>query len=76
MGWRVFAAAVSGEAHATVYLTPEGRVCLRAQEGRELLCEVFAERIEDVVLEAAFSELPQPLYDALLDALARRAASG
>ncbi|GGR02121.1 MULTISPECIES: hypothetical protein [Deinococcus] len=76
MGWRIFAAAVNGDAHATVYLTPEGRVCLRAQEGRELLCEVFVPRIEDVALEAAFSELPQPLYEALLDALARRSASG
>ena len=76
MGWRIFATAVRGDAHATVYLTPEGRVCLRAQEGCELLCEVFVERVEDVGAEAAFSDLPQPLYDALLDALARRSASG
>ncbi|WP_425146230.1 hypothetical protein [Deinococcus sp.] len=76
MGWRIFAAAVLGEAHATVYLTPEGRACLRAQQGAELLCEVFVQRVEDVALEAAFSPLPQPLYTALMESLARRSANG
>ena len=79
MGWRIYATAglkrseAAPETHATLYLTPEGRVCLRAKAGEELLLDSFSATVDDALLDAALRpELPQPLYDALMDAVARR----
>lgn len=72
VSWRIYATAQAGEAHATLYLIPGGGVNLRAKSGEELLLDGFYPSIHDAVLEAALSGLPQPLYDALLDAVGRR----
>lgn len=72
VAWRIYATAQTGEAHATLYLIPGGGLNLRAKSGEELLLDGFYATVEEALLEAAFSGLPQPLYDALLDAVARR----
>ncbi|WP_424951042.1 hypothetical protein [Deinococcus sp.] len=72
MSWRIYSTAQVGEAHVTLYQIPGGGVNLRAKSGEELLLDGFYGTVEEALLEAAFSGLPQPLYDALLDAVARR----
>jgi hypothetical protein len=84
VSWRIYAAAqvplpptragYTTEAHATLYLVPGGGLNLRAKAGEELLLDGFYDSVPEALLEAAFSGLPQPLYDALLDAVARREA--
>jgi len=77
--WQIYATAQTGTvqtgtAHATLYLVPGGGVNLRAQRGEELLLDAQHATLQDALIGAALSGLPQPLYDALLDAVARRAA--
>ena len=72
VSWRIYATAQVAESHATLYLIPGGGVNLRAKSGEELLLDGFYASVEEAVLEAALSGLPQALYDALLDAVARR----
>lgn len=79
MAWRVYATAAlnwdGDEGHATLYLTPEGQVCLRAQHGPVLLAGGLYPSVPDALLGAALAEhLPQPLYEALMDAAGRREA--
>lgn len=76
VSWRIYATAQVGEAHATLYLIPGGGTNLRAKAGEELLLDGFYTTVEEAVLEVAFSGLPQPLYDAFLDAVARRGSAG
>jgi hypothetical protein len=67
-------AGYSSEAHATLYLVPGGGLNLRVKAGEELLLDGFYPTVPEALLEAAFSGLPQLLYDALIDAVARREA--
>lgn len=80
VSWRIYATAQvpakgAAEAHATLYLIPGGGLNLRAKSGEELLLDGFFPSVEEALLEAAFSGLPQPLYDALIDAVSRRQAA-
>ncbi|MFC4455543.1 hypothetical protein [Deinococcus sonorensis] len=73
MGWRIFATAEIRDSHATLYLTPQQTVCLRAKAGEALLLDRAYATVEDAIMDAAVQpQLPQPLYDALLDAVERR----
>ena len=76
MSWRIYAIAEAGGSHITLYQIPGGGLNLRAKAGEELLLDGFYATLQDAVMEAALSGLPQPLYDALLDALARREGAG
>jgi hypothetical protein len=72
VSWRIYATAEAGGAHVTLYLIPGGGLNLRAKSGEELLLDGFYASLGEAMAEAAFSGLPQPLYEALLDAVARR----
>ncbi len=76
VSWRIYATAQVADAHATLYQIPGGGLNLRVKSGDELLLDGFYASVQEAVLEAALSGLPQPLYDALLDAVARREEAG
>ena len=76
VSWRIYATAQVADAHATLYQIPGGSLNLRVKSGDELLLDGFYASVQEAVLEAALSGLPQPLYDAFLDAVARREEAG